>query len=85
MEYLHLDADPKPDESPDAFKQRMLPQIKQHKEPSVEIDSGNGLQLLWKLGPAIEISKNREEIKDIEARKLGPDRRLWRQGRHPEC
>jgi hypothetical protein len=49
-EYLHVDADPNDDETPEQFKARLLPEIaKLERKPTAVIDSGNGLQLLWRL------------------------------------
>jgi len=49
-DYLHVDADPADDETPEAFKTRLLPKIEAlERKPSILIDSGNGLQLLWRL------------------------------------
>lgn len=63
VEYLHVDADPDENESPGDFKARMMPLIKDFDaQPTFIVDSGNGLQLLWRLEP-IEI----EGPGDIEA------------------
>ena len=68
VEYLHVDADPGPDETPNDFKARMRPLILAYKPtPTFIIDSGNGIQLLWRLKAAVEITGN-EVIEDIEAR-----------------
>jgi len=49
-EYLHVDADPADDETPEAFKARMLPRIEAFvPKPNLVVDSGNGLQMLWRL------------------------------------
>ena len=40
---LHVDADPRPNESPEAYKERMLPIIDKFRPiPTFVIDSGNG-------------------------------------------
>jgi hypothetical protein len=67
VEYLHVDADPNEDESPEAFKARMLPKVDAFEPaPTFVIDSGNGLHLLWRLQQAVEITDDRV-IADIEA------------------
>jgi hypothetical protein len=68
VEYLQVDADPGPDETPEDFKARLRPRIEAYRsKPTFVIDSGNGLQLLWRLQRAIEINGD-EVIEDIEAR-----------------
>jgi Protein of unknown function (DUF3987) len=68
VEYLHVDADPSPDETPEQFKAKLLPQIAAYQpKPAFVVDSGNGLQLLWRLREAVEITSN-DVIEDIEAR-----------------
>lgn len=66
--YLHVDADPDPGETPEQFKARLLPQIAAyHLAPTFIVDSGNGLQLLWRLGTPVAVD-SAETIADIEAR-----------------
>src|SRR6516225_1333202 len=49
-DYLHVDADPNDDETPEQFKARLLPKIEAlDKKPTATVDSGNGLQMLWRL------------------------------------
>jgi hypothetical protein len=68
VEYLHVDADPGPDETPEEFKARMRPRIVLYKpKPTFIIDSGNGIQMLWQLREAVEIINN-DVIEDVEAR-----------------
>jgi hypothetical protein len=68
IEYLHVDADPGKDETPEAFKERMLAKIAEFPHcPTFVIDSGNGLQLLFKLSEAVEITAS-SVIADIESR-----------------
>ena len=85
IEYLLADLDPSDDETPQAAKVRYLSAIDAHKpEPTAIIDSGNGIQGLWRLGERIDISQyppetnNKGEldlapaakaiVKDVEAR-----------------
>jgi hypothetical protein len=76
VEFLHVDADPAKDESPEEFKERMQPVIDQFEpKPTFEIDSGNGLQFLWQLQPPVEITSD-EVIADIEARNFSLAERL---------
>jgi hypothetical protein len=68
VEYLHVDADPNPDETPEDFKVRLMQRIEKYKcKPTFVVDSGNGIQLLWRLQRAIEITGD-DVIEDIEAR-----------------
>lgn len=49
-EFTHADVDPKGDETPEQCKKRALKMIKNFgMKPSAVIDSGNGLQLIWRL------------------------------------
>jgi hypothetical protein len=69
--YLHVDADPADNETPEAFKARFLPKLKEATQrPTAVVDSGNGIQLLWRLGTPIEIN-GKPIIDDIEARNVG--------------
>ena len=68
VEFLHVDADPRPDEQPDKFKDRLLAEVDKFKPlPTAMIDSGNGIQLLWRLDKPIEVT-GPDVIADIEAR-----------------
>jgi Protein of unknown function (DUF3987) len=68
VEYLQVDADPGSDETTEEFKAQLRPRIAAYSQkPTFVIDSGNGIQLLWRLQKAVEITSN-EVIKDIEAR-----------------
>jgi AAA domain len=68
IKHLHVDADPDKNETPEAFKERMLAKIAEFPHcPTFVIDSGNGLQLLFRLSAAVEIT-NAAVIADIEAR-----------------
>jgi hypothetical protein len=70
VEFLHVDADPADDESPAVFKQRMLPLIEQDaRQRFAMVDTGNGLQLLYRLEQPIEITgKDDPTVDDAEAR-----------------
>jgi hypothetical protein len=49
-EFTHLDADPSPEESPEQFRARFLPVLKAfNPAASAVVDSGNGIQVLWRL------------------------------------
>jgi hypothetical protein len=70
IEYLHLDADPEPNETPEQFKTRLLPLLEQADPcPTFIIDSGNGLHGLWRLERPVK-ADSPEIIADIEARNL---------------
>jgi hypothetical protein len=57
IEYLHADADPSDDETPQAFKARMIPKIEAFPyPPTFVIDSGNGFHLLWRLQEPVEVT-----------------------------
>ena len=71
VEYLHVDADPADDESPDDFKRRLRSKISAFpRQPSFVIDSGNGIQLLWRLRKPVKLT-DADAIADIEARNHG--------------
>jgi hypothetical protein len=54
IEYLLADLDPKDDETPQAAKARYLEALAKHEPaPTVIIDSGNGIQALWRLAEPI--------------------------------
>ncbi|MGY4503743.1 P4 family phage/plasmid primase-like protein [Bradyrhizobium sp. GM24.11] len=67
-EYLYVDADPNKGESSQQFKARFLSSVAQFAyQPTFVIDSGNGVQLLWRLDTPIKLASE-AEIADIEAR-----------------
>jgi hypothetical protein len=71
VEYLLGDLDPRDDESAEDAKTRYLNQLNGSFEPkpTVIVDSGNGLQGLWKLAQPIPLNENRDSIvADVEAR-----------------
>jgi hypothetical protein len=56
IEYLLADLDPKDDERPEDAKARYLAALESFEpKPTAIIDSGNGVQLLWRLIPAIDL------------------------------
>ena len=63
-EYTHADLDPCEDETPDAAKQRYQTQLANFEpSPTVVVDSGNGIQALWRLDPPL----GPEHFEQIEA------------------
>jgi hypothetical protein len=84
IEYALADLDPKDDETPDEAKERYLKQLKGDFEPkpTAIIDSGNGIQCLWRLpepiklgnpikGPASKMAflpEDQAKIADVEKR-----------------
>ena len=69
--YLHVDADPDDGESPELFKERIMPKIEAHKPaPTFVINSGNGVNLLWRLDAPVALN-GVQDWEDIEARNAG--------------
>jgi predicted P-loop ATPase len=70
IEYLHADFDPADGETPEAAKRRYLEALRNfdHQTWSV-VDSGNGIQALWKLSQPVQID-GEETIVDVELRLL---------------
>jgi hypothetical protein len=70
IEYFLADLDPKEDETPEAAKTRYLAALKTHKPtPTAIIDSGNGIQVLWKLAEPIQLEGDSSAlIADVEGR-----------------
>jgi RecA-family ATPase len=71
VEYLLADLDPNKDETSEAAKARYLQQLNGTFEPkpTAIIDSGNGIQCLWKLAEPIALPPGSDEvIADVEAR-----------------
>ena len=58
IEYLLADLDPKATESPEAAKARYLAALETYEPaPTAIIDSGNGVQVLWKLTSPIDLGE----------------------------
>src|ERR1700733_1982687 len=56
IEYLHADLDPNDTESPEDAKARYLAELDGYPlTPTAVIDSGNGIQVLWKLSTPINL------------------------------
>jgi hypothetical protein len=70
VEYLLGDLDPLDDETSEAAKARYLNQLNGTFEPkpSAIVDSGNGIQCLWKLADSIVLGEKDPIIADVEAR-----------------
>jgi hypothetical protein len=58
IEYLLGDLDPRDDETSEAAKARYLEALEREYPATEVIDSGNGLQALWKLAEPIDISQH---------------------------
>jgi putative DNA primase/helicase len=70
VEFLHADLDPRPNETAEAAKKRLLKSIDAFElPPSAIIISGNGVQVLWRLKRAFE-PKSAEEFSAVEAYNL---------------
>jgi hypothetical protein len=78
VEYLLGDLDPLDDETSDSAKARYLNQLNGTFEPkpSAIVDSGNGIQCLWKLANPIILGDEDSIITDAEARSAELMRRL---------
>ena len=71
IEYLLADLDPRNDETSEAAKTRYLAQVNGSFEPkpTAVVNSGNGIQCLWKLAEPIQLTANASAtIADVEAR-----------------
>jgi hypothetical protein len=67
-DYLHVDADPEPDETPDEFKARMLPTFEASEpKPKFIVVSGNGLQGLFPIMRADCTNGGAAVIEEINA------------------
>lgn len=71
VEYMLADLDPNNDETPEAAKERYLSQLNGtfEPQPSAIIDSGNGIQALWRLEEPLVLGElDKAKIEDVEAR-----------------
>lgn len=67
--WLHADIDPRAGESIESEKKRAMGLLTNMKQPpTVIIDSGNGLQPLWKLKDEYPVNGDPDKIKYVEAR-----------------
>ena len=58
IEYVLADLDPRDDETPEAAKERYLQELDTRQpKPTAIIDSGNGIQALWKLAEPIALAE----------------------------
>jgi len=70
MEFLHVDMDPRAGEDPEEEKERALKLLKSFvPSPSCIIDSGGGVQALWRLKPSdkLEIQGSVAKAQELEA------------------
>ena len=70
MEFLHVDIDPRAGEDPAEEKERALKLLRAYTpKPTVIVDSGGGVQALWKLDPSdkLEIGGNIAKAQELEA------------------
>lgn len=70
IEFCLADLDPNKDEKSEAAKARYLQQLETFEpKPTAIVDSGNGIQCLWRLAQRIELSSDSATvIEDVEAR-----------------
>ena len=77
IEYALGDLDPNDGETSEAAKERYLAQLEKEPEVSAAVDSGNGIQCLWRLQEPIELGdpvdgkfspEDKAKIDDVEAR-----------------
>jgi hypothetical protein len=75
VEYLLGDLDPRKDEKSEAAKARYLHQLNGAFEPkpTAIVDSGNGIQALWRLDQAIDLSRYPLTTNDEGKLKWGPE------------
>jgi len=77
IEFIHSDLDPHDGETPEAAKKRYLAAIAAYPlKAAFTVDSGNGIQCLWRLKQRIELppvssAERKAIIEDVEARTLG--------------
>jgi predicted P-loop ATPase len=68
--FIFADLDPRNDETPEQAKTRYTKALQSIAQPSAVIDSGNGIQALWRLDQPVEPDQSDEPFADIEARTL---------------
>ena len=75
IEFIFADLDPHKDETPEAAKTRYLARLKElEPQPTAGIDSGNGIQGLFKLNERIVLDGSPEDQKKSRMSRRGP----WR-------
>ena len=76
-EYAHVDIDPVGDETSDAAKARGLAALEGFdKPPTIVVDSGNGIQALWRLDRPATVEQI-EAVNRALADRLGGDKATW--------
>src|SRR4051794_1340329 len=75
--FLHVDIDAVNDETPEAAKARALEALEAHEpKPTAIVDSGGGVQALWKLAEPVMLNGKGEAFAGIEARNKALAERL---------
>ena len=73
IEFIYGDLDPKEDETTEDAKERYLKALEGEPEPTALIDSGNGLQGLWRLDQPIPLELDDEGRLTAEAEEAAAD------------
>jgi len=69
IDYVHVDADPDPGETPEQFRARMLPVFESFEpKPGFIVESGNGLNVLW---PVVRTARDENTQLMVEAINAG--------------
>jgi hypothetical protein len=69
IDYVHVDADPDPGETPEEFRARMLPVFEGFEpKPGFIVESGNGLNVLW---PVVRTARDENTQLVVEAINAG--------------